>query len=121
MYTNKHINNLILIVMIKVVIISGACCSPNMTAFDEQIHKAINKAIAETEIQAEVSVIPVSTLFRGPNSKIASKLMESYNKGLASLPAILINEEVVFFGVPTMLEIKQALLKFSQTISEKEK
>jgi hypothetical protein len=107
--------------MIKVVIVSGACCSPNMTAFDEQVRKAINNAIAETEIHAEVSLIPVSTLFHGPNSKIASKLMESYNKGLASLPAILINEEVIFFGVPTMVEIKQALLKFSQVKSEKEK
>ncbi len=57
----------------------------------------------------------LDNLIRGNNSKITSKLMEYSNEGQANLPAILINGE---FVLPTMNEIKQAFIKYSQTKSD---
>ncbi|MEI6090796.1 MAG: hypothetical protein WCR42_10120 [bacterium] len=106
--------------MLNLLIISGSCCSPNMALFDEQIRKIFDQAIAETEIKAQVSVIPASTLFRGSNSRITSKMMEDYNKGLAIIPAVLINTEIVSYGVPSLEVMKEALIKFSQNEFNKE-
>lgn len=106
--------------MTNVVIISSACCSPNMAVLDQQLRKLIDKAISETGIQAQVSVIGISTLFKNPNSKILAKLMDDNSKGIAKTPAILINDEVISYGIPTLDDIKQALIKFSQIKSEKE-
>lgn len=97
---------------INVIIISAACCVPGMDAFDRQARLVIDRAISETGVNAKVTLVPAPAAmvaFR----KIISELMAMYGKGKIGVPAILINNEVVSYGVPRLEDMKTALKKFS--------
>ncbi len=103
----------------NVVIISGACCIPGMAAFDEQARRVINQAVNETGVEAKVTMIPAATAILG-HGKIISELMDMSNKGRLGVPAILINGQVVSYGVPQLEDMKEALKKYAVTKVEKE-
>jgi len=97
---------------INVIIISAACCVPGMDAFDRQARLVIDQAISETGIDAKITLVPAPTAmvaFR----KIISELMAMYGKGKIGVPAILINNEVISYGVPRLEDMKTALKKFA--------
>jgi hypothetical protein len=102
-----------------VIIISGSCCIPGMAPFDEQARRAVEQAVAKTNVKAQVKIIPASTAFFGSVPKeIMTKIIAEFNQsGRMPLPAVLINGKVVSYGVPQVEDIKTALL---QTLDAKE-
>lgn len=95
---------------INVIIISAACCVPGMDAFDKQARLVIDRAISETGVEAKVTLVPAPTAmiaFR----KVINSLMSMYDKGKIGVPAILIDNEVVSYGVPRLENMKAALKK----------
>ncbi len=101
--------------MLNIVIISAACCIPGMAAFDDQARKIIDKAISETGIAAKITLVPAtSALFGGTYRNIMNNMMEMNNQGKTVVPAILINGEVVSYGVPEPEYMKNVLIKFTE-------
>ncbi len=95
-----------------VIIISGSCCIPGMAPFDEQAKRVVEQAASEAEVRAQVKVIPASTAyFGGVPKEVMNKIIAFSQSGKMPLPAILINGEVVSYGVPKVEDIKTALLQ----------
>ncbi len=109
-------------VEVGVIIISGSCCIPGMAPFDEQAKRVVEQAISETNIKAQIKVIPVSTAYFGAVPKeIMTKLITEFNQsGRMPLPAVLINGKIVSYGVPQVEAIKTALLQTMDTKEIKE-
>ncbi|MCX9012765.1 MAG: hypothetical protein OIN66_16810 [Candidatus Methanoperedens sp.] len=105
-----------------VIIISGSCCIPGMAPFDEQAKRVVEQAISETDIKAQVKVVPASTAFFGAVPKeVMAKIMTELNQsGRMPLPAVLINGRIVSYGVPQVEDIKTALLQTKDTKEIKE-
>ncbi len=95
-----------------IIIISGNCCIPGMAPFDEQAKHVVEQAVSETDIKAQVKVIPASTAyFGGVPKEVMNKIITFSQSGRMPLPAVLINGEVVSYGVPEVEDIKTALLQ----------
>ena len=97
-----------------VVILSGACCQPSMTAFDEQAKRVIEQAIKETGVEAGIKLIPITTaIFGGAVPKhVMTNIMNKFSRDeTVGVPAILINGEVISYGVPRLEDMKVALKK----------
>lgn len=98
-----------------VVILSGACCFPSMAAFDEQAKRVIEQAIKETEVEAEIQLVTATTAIYGglfPKDVMANLMNKFSRDGAVGGPAILINKEIISYGVPQLEEIKATLKKF---------
>lgn len=97
---------------VGVIIISGSCCIPGMAPFDEQAKHVVEQAISETDVKAQVKIIPASTAFFGSVPKeVMTKIIAFSQSGRMPLPAVLINGEVASYGVPKVEDIKIALLQ----------
>lgn len=103
----------------NLIMISAACCFPGMGAFDEQALRVIEQAISETGVEAKVTVVPATTAMVAFN-KVIRELMAMYGQGKLGAPAILINDEVVSYGVPQIEEMKAVLRKFAKTKNNEE-
>lgn len=102
-----------------VIIISVACCFPGMGAFDEQARRVIDQAISETGLKATVTLIPVTTAMVAFN-KVVPELLAMHSQGKLGVPAVLINGEVVSYGVPQIEDMKAALRKFTEIKTDEE-
>lgn len=103
---------------IDIIIISAACCVPGMDAFDKQARLIIDRAVSETGVDAKITLIPAPTAvvaFR----KIINELMIMYSEGRIGVPAILINNEIVSYGVPRLEDMKAALEKIAKNKTNK--
>ncbi|MDD5616484.1 MAG: hypothetical protein PHH85_09815 [Candidatus Methanoperedens sp.] len=100
-----------------VMIISGSCCIPGMAPFDEQARRVVEQAVSETDVKAQVKVIPASTAFFGsvPKELMAKIITEFNQSGRMPLPAVLVNGKIVSYGVPQVEDIKKALLETMDT------
>ncbi len=108
-------------IMLNIVILSAACCIPGMAAFDNQARKIIDKAISETGIPAKITLVPAtSAMFGDAYRKIIYNMMEMNNQGKTVVPAILINGQVVSYGVPEPEYMKNTLIKFTEIKYKKE-
>ncbi len=96
-----------------VIIISGSCCIPGMAPFDEQARHVVEQAVSETDIKAQIKIIPASTAYFGavPKDVMAKIITELNQSGRMPLPAVLINGKIVSYGVPQVDAIKTALLQ----------
>ncbi len=96
-----------------VIIISGSCCIPGMAPFDEQARRAVEQAIAETNVKAQVKIIPASAAYFGAVPKeVMTKIIAEFNQsGRMPLPAVLINGNIVSYRVPQVEDVKKALLQ----------
>ncbi len=96
-----------------IIIISGSCCIPGMAPFDEQARRVVEQAISETDVKAQVKIIPASTAFFGSVPKeVMTKIIAEFNQsGRMPLPAVLINGSIVSYGVPLVEDLKIALLQ----------
>ncbi len=101
------------------VIISAACCIPGMGAFDEHARRVIDQAILETGAKTTVTLVPVTTAMVALN-KVVPELLTMYSQGKLGLPAVLINGEVVSYGVPEIEDMKAALRKFAEIKTKEE-
>lgn len=102
---------------VGVIIISGSCCIPGMAPFDEQAKRVVEQAVSETDVKAQVKVIPVSTAYFGsvPKEVMTNIITEFNQSGRMPLPAVLINGKIVSYGVPHVEDIKKALLQNRDT------
>jgi hypothetical protein len=98
-----------------VLVLSSACCYPGLAAFDEQAKKVIEQAIEETGVEAEIKIIPgTSALYSGAVPKRVMKdLMKRLSRNETG-PAVLINGEVVSYGVPRLEDMKTTLKKVEE-------
>ncbi len=97
---------------IGVIIISGSCCIPGMAPFDEQARRVVEQALSETDVKAQIKLIPASTAyFGGVPKEVMNKIIAFSQSGRMPLPAVLINGNVVSYGVPKVEDIKTALLQ----------
>lgn len=103
-----------------VIIISAACCVPGMGAFDEQARRVIDQAISETGVEAKVTLVPATTAMVAFN-KVIRELMAMHGQGKLGAPAVLVNGEVVSYGVPQVEDMKAALRRFAEIRINKEK
>lgn len=105
----------------NIVILSAACCYPGMAAFDEQAKKVIEQAIKETGVGVEIKIIPAATaIYSGVVPKhVMTNLMNKFSRGETG-PAILINGEIISYGVPQLEDIKTALKKFEEINNNKQ-
>ncbi|MCL4416862.1 MAG: hypothetical protein M1365_09225 [Actinobacteria bacterium] len=104
---------------LTIVMLSAACCMPGMTVFDEQAERIIRQALSETGIDARLEIIPASkAFFSGAFKKIMNELMVMMNQGKIGAPAILINNQVISYGVPALEIMKEALYRFDKERKE---
>lgn len=98
-----------------IIMLSAACCMPGMAGFDAQAEKIVRQAITETGIDARFETVPATkAFFSGPLRKIINELMTMTNQGKIGVPAIIINGEVVSFGVPNLETMKETLNKLKE-------
>lgn len=95
--------------MMDIIMISGACCIPSMANLDELARKVIDEALSVTGIQAKVSTITAGTAYRNG----AFRALIKKGIGMSDAPFIVIDGELVSYGVPKIEELKSALIKHS--------
>ena len=95
------------------VIITGSCCIPGMRPFDDEAHRIVQEAIAGSGVSAQVRELPASSaMFGGVPKTVMAELMRMLNEGgQIGLPAVLVNGEVVSYGVPNVETVTAALLR----------
>jgi hypothetical protein len=90
-----------------ILILSAACCYPGMAAFDEQAKKVIERAAEEAGVKAEIKIIPGSAaIYGGAVPKMTVQVLMSKFSRNETGPAILIDGEIVSFGVPNLEDMK---------------
>lgn len=96
---------------ISVIIISGSCCFPNMAPLDEMAQRVTDQAVAKAGVKAKVRTITATSAYYGGITKeTLNRIMTGNNKpGTMPFPVILINGEVVSYGVPEPNELVRAL------------
>ena len=94
-----------------ILIVSGTCCIPQLATLDHQAKQIIDKALEETGIPAQVRIVTASSAVSGgiPFEIIQSTGLASDASNIRRLPAVLINNQLVSFGVPKLDVIKNAL------------
>ena len=104
-------------VSIGVVIVTGSCCVPGMAPFEERARQIVEQAIAETGVAAQVRMMPATTAYLGGvPTKVMAELIGGFNEtGRITLPAVLLNGEVVSTGAVELDNVKAALLRAVST------
>jgi len=98
-----------------IIMISGACCLPSMANFDNEARKIIDEAISMTGVEAKVNMVTAGAAFGNDAFReIIKKGMETTGRDIRSTPVILINGEVISYGIPKIEDIKNALIKSSE-------
>lgn len=98
-----------------IIMLSATCCMPGMAGFDAQAEKIVRQAITETGIDARFELVPVTkAFFSGALRKVINELMVKQNQGKIGVPAIIINGEVVSYGIPTLEAMKETLNKLKE-------
>jgi hypothetical protein len=105
---------------VGVAIISVSCCQPGIAPFEQQAQRIVEQAIAESGVDADIRVLPVSTYFNSIPREVVPKLLADYQQGKISAPPILIDGKAVFYGVPKLEEMKTALLQAAEARKLKE-
>jgi hypothetical protein len=98
-----------------IMILSAACCFPSQAAIDEQAKKIVEHAVHEIGLPAEVRVVPGSTAIYSKSLPKHTKdtLMRKFGQNELG-PAIVIDGEIVAFGVPTLEGMKAVLEKIDK-------
>jgi hypothetical protein len=96
---------------IGVLIISGSCCFPNMAPLDELAQRVTDQAVAKAGVKAHVRTITATSAYYGgvPKETINRIMMGNNTPGTMPFPVILVNGEVVSYGVPEPDELVRAL------------
>lgn len=99
-----------------ILLVSGTCCFPQLAVFDQQARQIIDQALKETGTPAQVRILTASSAVRGgiPFEILQSTGLVSDVSNIARLPAVLINNRLISFGIPKLDAIKDALSKETQ-------
>lgn len=99
---------------VGVAIITGSCCNPHMPPFDAEAKRVVAQALAESGVSAEVREVPATRAFFGggvPRHVLAEILRLMNEEGKVGLPAVLVNGEVISYGIPTVQSVRAALAR----------
>jgi len=96
-----------------VVIVSGACCFPPLRAFDLEAGRVVDAAITEVGLPARVVSMSTSQAYYGglPRALAEEGKRVRDTVGITAFPAVLVNLELVSYGVPTLEAVVAALRK----------
>ena len=101
---------------VAIAIITGSCCNPHMPPFDAEAKRVVDQALSETGMAAEVHEVPATRAFfgGGPLRTVLLEVMRLMNEeGTVGLPAVVVDGQVVSYGVPTVETMKAALLRIA--------
>jgi hypothetical protein len=96
---------------VVILIVSGTCCVPQLAVLDQQVQQIIHQALEETGITAQVRTVTISSALSGgiPLEILKSIGLAIDASNIMRLPAVLINNRFISFGVPQLDVIKNAL------------
>jgi hypothetical protein len=105
---------------VGVAIITSSCCFPGVAPFEEKAKQIVEQAISESGVDAQLKILPVSSYYNSIPKDVVPRLMADYQNGKISAPPILVDGKAVFYGVPGLDEMKQALLQAAEARKKKE-
>jgi hypothetical protein len=96
--------------------ISGTCCFPQLASTDHQAEEIIQQAMNETGIPADFRKIKASSILQGgaPLDVLKESGLAADVSNIMRLPAILINNRLISFGIPGLDVLKAALIQENQ-------
>jgi hypothetical protein len=94
-----------------ILVISGACCVPQLAFSDQQAIKIIDQALQEIGITAQTRTLTISSALTGgiPMEILQAIGIATDPSVIMRLPAVFINGRLISFGVPDLQMIKNAL------------
>ncbi len=97
----------------RITILSISCCNPAVGSEDQSYLAKVREALAQSGIEAQVSILPVSEALYSLAKDKVSALMPLWKRyGAAVAPAMLIDDELVLYGgIPTKEKIAEVLTK----------
>lgn len=97
---------------VVVQLITGGCCGPTTSPFDDRVEAVVRQALAETDVPADLRCLSVSEAYYGavPPAVIERLAAESRGTGTNPLPVVLVDGVVASSGVlPDVEELKRTL------------
>lgn len=96
---------------VVILLVSATCCVPQMAVLDQQAQQIIHQALEETGVKAQVRTLTISSALSGgiPREILNAIGVQIDPSNLMRLPAVLINNQLISFGVPKLDEIKNIL------------
>lgn len=104
-----------------VVIVTGNCCIPGFTVFDEAARQAVAQSVAESGQEVPVHELAATAAMMGavPREVVAQLTQEFNRTGQLPLPLVLVDGEVVTCGIPVDAgKITAALQKAAEETKE---
>lgn len=101
--------------VVEIVLVSGTCCNPNFKALDNQALRVIEQAAAETAVEIHVETTTLTAAYYAAPREVSQRLAGDFAAGRIGVPAILIGGEAVSYGVPSIDDVKAALLRATKT------
>lgn len=99
---------------VGIIVISGTCCNPNLKFVDNQALNVIKQAAAETAVEVSVKMMTLSSAYYSAPKDVRQKLMGDFAAGRMDVPAILVDGKAASYGVPSLEDMKAALLGGAQ-------
>lgn len=100
-----------------ILIVSGACCSPNLARQDQMLENALQQAVSDLGLSVEIKKVSLSQVLYSSGQLTSqqhqqiSALFQAYNTRFT--PALFFGDELQFAAkVPLVDQIKEALGKF---------
>ncbi len=98
----------------QILIVSGACCSPNLIRQDQMLEKVLGEAINDLHMTVEIQKVSLSHVLHSSDNLTPKQhqqimaLFQTYNTRFT--PALFLGDEVRFAGkIPSVEQIKEAL------------
>lgn len=98
----------------QLLVVSGACCSPNLIRQDQILEKALQQALSELGLVGEINKVSLSHVIHGGGILTPKQreqimaLFQAYN--VRFTPALFIGDEIRFAGKPpTVDQLKEVL------------
>lgn len=96
----------------KLLLVSGACCSPGLVRLDQVLEKTLQQTLSELRIIAEVRKVSISAVINGGgdvNPAQREQIMTIFQGyGAKFTPALLIADVVRFAGTPPKVGTTQS-------------
>lgn len=97
---------------INMIIIKSGCCNKLSASIEENFKSSIDQAIHETGSYVKITEVKAHFgMLENIGKKISSEIFEFIKIGKPFLPIVMINGEVISYGVPTYELIKNSLIK----------
>lgn len=98
----------------QILIVSGACCSPNLVRLDLTLEKNLQQALSEIGVNVGVRKVSLSVVLNGGGDLTPEQhtqvtaLFQGY--GARFCPALIVGDQVRFAGTPPSVDqLKDAL------------